>query len=110
MGWQQVRVILFFWMVWARYCLYTWVKVRSHVSHTLLSNAFVTGHKLVCAVCATKSHCLNRQKQPISSNFSALHATSVHFTNHVTALYCLVHYLLCVTPQVPCTPLPVHTV
>src|ERR1700685_2965882 len=93
MGWQQVRVILFFWMVWARYCLYAWVKAHSHVSHTLLSNALVTGHKLVCTVCAAKSHCLNRQKQPISSNFSALHVTSVHFINHVTALYCLVHYL-----------------
>src|SRR6202044_3118746 len=46
MGWQQVRVILFFWMVWARYSLHQdgtlhlqWVIIRFH-SRKLIKNSF----------------------------------------------------------------------
>src|ERR1700691_2380471 len=46
MGWQQVRMILFFWMVWARYSLHQdgtlhhqWVIIRFH-SRKLIKNSF----------------------------------------------------------------------
>src|ERR1700683_3244434 len=46
MGWQQVRVILFFWMVWARYSFHQdgtlhlqWVIIRFH-SRKLIKNSF----------------------------------------------------------------------
>jgi len=46
MGWQQVRVILFFWMVWARYILHQdgtlhlqWVIIRFHF-RKLIKNSF----------------------------------------------------------------------